>query len=133
MTYYSMYGQIYDRFIEIQSSLRRKKLHSTNQDSDFLESSFNNTDNVRTPIQFRTESRPQHLKIWFFLKNRPIHFQINSNCVIRPIKRIQLSFLCVEINKPLPATIYSLQCLVDQIKRQKLILTVTTDHITDHN
>ena len=34
--------------------------------------------NVRVPIQFSRESQPQQLKRWFFLKNRPIHFHINS-------------------------------------------------------
>ena len=66
------------RFIEIQSNLRRKKLHRTNQCSNFLGGSFNNRDNVRAPIHFRRQSQPQHLKRCFFLKNRPIHFHINS-------------------------------------------------------
>ena len=48
-----------DRFIEIQSNLRRKKLHRTNQGSNFLGGSFSNRDNVRAPIQFRRESQPQ--------------------------------------------------------------------------
>ena len=52
----------YGRFIEIQSNLRRRKLHKTNQGSNFLGGSFSNRDNVRSPIQFRIESQPQHLK-----------------------------------------------------------------------
>ena len=52
----------YGRFIEIQSNLKRKKLHRTNQGSNFLGGSFSNRDNVRAPIQFRRESQPQHLK-----------------------------------------------------------------------
>ena len=59
----------YGRLIEIQSNLRRKKLHRTNQGSNFLGGSFSNRDNVRAPVQFRRESQPQHLK-------RPIHFHI---------------------------------------------------------
>ena len=35
------------RFIEIQSSLTRKKLHRTNQGSYFLGGSFGNRDNIR--------------------------------------------------------------------------------------
>ena len=50
---------VYGRFIEIQSNLRRKKLHRTNQGSNFLGSSFSNRDHVRTPIQFRRESQLQ--------------------------------------------------------------------------
>ena len=38
---------------------------------------------VRAPAQFGRESQPQHLERLFFLKNRPIHFHINSTSVIR--------------------------------------------------
>ena len=55
----------YDRFIEIQSNLRRKELHRTNQGSNFPGGNFSNRDNVRVPIQFRRESQPQHLKMNF--------------------------------------------------------------------
>ena len=57
----------YGRFIEIQSNLRRKKLHRTNQGSNFLEGSFSNRANVRAPIQFGRDSQPQHLKRRFSL------------------------------------------------------------------
>ena len=97
----------YGRFIEIQSNLMRKKLHRTSQGSNFLRSSFRKRDSVRALIQFRRESEPKHLKRWFFLKNRSIHFHTNSTSVIRPIKRNQLSFFSIEINKPLPAPVYS--------------------------
>ena len=52
----------YGRFIDIQSNLRGKTLHRTNQGSSFLGDSFSNRNNVRDPIQFRRESQPQHLK-----------------------------------------------------------------------
>ena len=52
----------YRRFIEKQSNLRRKKLHRTSQGSNFLVGSLSNRDNVRAPIQFRSESQAQHLK-----------------------------------------------------------------------
>ena len=61
-----------------QALLSRKKLHRTNQGSNFLGGSFSNRDNVRAPIQFRRESQPQHAKRRFFLKSRPIHFHINA-------------------------------------------------------
>ena len=61
-------------FIEIQSNPRRKKLHKTNQGSNFLGGSFSNGDNVRAQIQFRREIQLQHLIRWFFLKNKPIIF-----------------------------------------------------------
>ena len=77
----------YGRFIKIQSNFRSNK---SRQGSNFLGGSFSNRDNVRAPIQFRREGQPQHLKRWFFLKNRPIHFYINSTSVIRPVKWNQL-------------------------------------------
>ena len=46
----------YGRFIEMQSNLRRKKLHRANQGSNFLAGIFSNRDNVRASIQFRRES-----------------------------------------------------------------------------
>ena len=52
----------YVKFIETQSNLWRKKIHRTNQGSNFLGGNFSNRDNVRVPIQFRGESQPQHLK-----------------------------------------------------------------------
>ena len=39
------------RFIEIQNNLRRKKLHRTNQSSNFLGGSFSDRDNKRPPVQ----------------------------------------------------------------------------------
>ena len=97
----------YGRFIEIQINLRRKKLHRTNQGSNFDGGSFSNRDNVRAWIQFRKESQPQYLKRWFFLKNRSIYFYINSTSVIKLVKRNKLSFSSIEINKPLPARVHS--------------------------
>ena len=54
----------YGRFIEIQSKLSRKKLHRTNQGSNFPEGSFGNRDNIRAPIQFRRE-KPSILEDYF--------------------------------------------------------------------
>ena len=86
------YAWLYGRFIEIQSNFRRKKLHRTNQGSNFLGGSFSNRDNVRAPIRFKRKSQPHHLKRLFFLKNRPVHFHINSTSVIRPVKQSQQVF-----------------------------------------
>ena len=101
----------YCRFMDIQRTLRRKKFRRTNQGSYFLGDSFSNRDNVRAPIQFRKESRLQHLKRLLFLKNRPIHSHVNSTRVIRPIKQNQLTFASIKINKLLPAQFHSVQLL----------------------
>ena len=51
----------YGRFREIQSNLRRKKLHRMNQGFNFLGGRFSNRDNTRALIQFRRQSQPQFL------------------------------------------------------------------------
>ena len=43
----------------------------------------------------------------FSLKSRPIHFHINRNVVIRSVKRNQLSFPSIEINKLLLTPVHS--------------------------
>ena len=68
------------RFIEINSSLRRKYLHWTNQSFNFLEGSFSNWENVRAPIQFRRE---WYLKMLFYSRTGS---HMNTTWVIRPIK-----------------------------------------------
>ena len=70
------YAWPYGRFIEIQSSISRKKLHRTNQGFNFLGGSFGNRDNVRAPIQFRKESQPQHFKR--FQVNVKIKYQVQK-------------------------------------------------------
>ena len=52
----------YHKFIEIKSSIRRKKLHRTSQGSSFLGGSFSNRGNIRTPVQSKEERPLQHLK-----------------------------------------------------------------------
>ena len=100
---------LYDRFIEIQSNLRRKKLNRTNQGSNLLGGSFSKRDNIRAPIQFSEESQHQHFKTSIFSGpiNRPIHFHINSTSAIRPVKWNQSSSSSIEINKALPAPVHS--------------------------
>ena len=79
---------LYGRYIEIQSNLKTsKKLHRTNQGSNFLGGSFSNTDNIRVPIQFRRESQLQHLERWFLLKNKSTLCYISSTSLVRPVSR----------------------------------------------
>ena len=59
---------LYGRFIEIQSNLRRKKLHRTNEGSNFLGGSFSNRDNVRPPIELEEKVNPSILKDDFSLR-----------------------------------------------------------------
>ena len=116
---------LYGRFIKIQGNLRRSTLHRTNKGSNFLGGSFSNRDNVRAPIQFRREGQPQHLKKWFFLKNRAIHFHINSSSINRLVSRNQ------HWNQQ-STSCPSSRCLVDQIQVQKPILIAVTDPMPDH-
>ena len=81
----------YDRFIEIKSNSKRKKLHRMNQTLNFLGGSFSGRDNVRAPIQFKTKNNPNLLKGDFSSKP-DIHFHINSTRVITPVKLNKLEF-----------------------------------------
>ena len=116
---------LYGRFIKIKANLRRSALHRTNKGSNFLGGSFSHRDNVRAPILFRREGQPQHLKKWFFLKKRAIHFHINSSSINRLVKWNQ------HWNQQ-STSCPSSQCLVDQIQVQKPILIAVTDLMPDH-
>ena len=83
----------YGRFIEKESNLRRKKLHRTNQGSNFFGGSFSNRDNVRAPIQFKRESQPRHLKRLFFLRSLltlRIVFVIINCCISSSLQRCSI-------------------------------------------
>ena len=91
---------LHGRFIEMQSNLTRKKLHRTNQGFHPLGGRISNRDrDLRGSVHFRREIQPQHLKRWFFLRKRPIHFHINSTSIIGPVKRNQFSFSSIEISE----------------------------------
>ena len=59
---YKFHARLYGRFIETKSNLRKKKLHRTNQGSNLLGGRFSSWENVTTPIQFRRQQQPKHLK-----------------------------------------------------------------------
>ena len=63
------YTRPYDRFIEIQTNLRRKKLDRTNQGSNFLGGSFNNRDNLEEKFN------PNILKDYFSTRKDPSIFK----------------------------------------------------------
>ena len=102
----------------------RKKLHWTNEDSNFLGSSFSNRDNVITPIQFR-ESQTQHHKRWFLFKNRPSIFTSIAPVLLdRQTKSVELLQYWNQQATLCP----NQQCLIHHIQVQKPILVVATDH-----
>ena len=61
----------HDRIYRDTEELQEKKLHRTNQGSNFLGSSFSNRDNVRALIQIRRKRQPQHLKSYFSSRTNP--------------------------------------------------------------
>ena len=91
------------RHLQITMFMQYKYNNMSNLMKEFTRGLKRN--DVRTPIQFSRERQLQHLKRWFFLKNRPIHFHINSTSVIRSVKGNKLSFTSNEINRPLPAPV----------------------------
>ena len=75
-----------------------------------------------------------HIKSWFFLKNRPIYFHINSASDVRPVKRNKLSFSSIEINKPFPASVHSVslvrfkfRCQLQLLPQIKCLLTLNVE------
>ena len=113
---------LYGGSIEIQSNLRWRNLHRMNQGSNFLGQGFSNRTDGRAPIQFRRERQPQHLKRHILLKNRSIHFHINSTSVIRPVTKNQLSFSRIENNKPLPVPVHSVSLIRFKFRSQFQLL-----------
>ena len=113
---------LYGRYIEIQSNLKTsKKLHRTNQGSNFLGGSFSNRDNVRVPIQFRRDSS--------ILKADPLFFTSIAPALLD--RSVKISWVFPDWNQQATSCL-SPQCLIDQIKVQKPILVVVTDQMPDH-
>ena len=84
----------YDRFIETQSNLRKKKLHRTNQCSNFLGRSFSNKDNVRAPIQFRRKRQSQQFKSF---KQTILPYQIQKTTFPDHwVEEVWQIYLCLE-------------------------------------
>ena len=111
---------------EIQSNLRRNKLHRTNQGPNFLGGSFSNRDNMRGPIQFRRESQPQHLKKWFFLKNRPIYFKTYLLQNLRLWRRPA----CQNLPKPLDISSATARVALGLLKTLAILSDTTVTRFT---
>lgn len=97
----------YGNVIEIKSNLRKTSWNESRP--QFSWRNFNNKYNVRATIQFGRKSSII-LKKFFFFKNRPINFHINSisiSRVIRPIKQNKLIFFSFGIYKLLPLPIHN--------------------------
>ena len=101
---------LFGRFMKIQSNLKRKKLHRTNQGSDFLEDNFSNRDNVRAPIQFWRKRLSSILKDDFSSWTGPSIFTSLAPVLLNNSNESSWLFFGIEINKLLPAPV---QCLVD--------------------
>ena len=115
--------KLYSRFLEIKSKFQRKKLYRTNHGFNFLGGGLRNGGSVRPPIQLVKKDSLSILKDEFYLlKNRYIHFRINSTIVIRPVKQNKLSFASIEISKPLPGPVYSVSQLRFKFRSQLQLL-----------
>ena len=93
------------KFIELQSNLGRKKLHRANQDSNFLEGSFSNRDNLRVPIQFRRESQPSVLREGFSSRTDQSIFTLIATVSWDQSNETSWVDISIDINKPLPAPV----------------------------
>ena len=73
-----VHARAYGRFIEIQN-VRRKKVHRTSQDSNFLGDSFSNRDNRRSPKPIlKRKTTPASYKIIFLSRTDPSIFTSNK-------------------------------------------------------
>ena len=71
------------------------------------------------------------IKIWFFLKNWHICFNINSTSVIKSINQTKSIEILQHWNQQ-DTSCPSPQYLVDQIQVQKPILAFVADQMSDH-
>ena len=110
----------YGRFIEIQSNLRRKNCHSTNQGPKFLGGSL--AIEITQELQSKRKSTPASLKILF-----P---HIISTSFNRSVKQNHLSFSSNEINKPLPALVHRVSQIRFKIRSQFQLLPQIRCQIT---
>ena len=115
--------------VGIQSNLRRKKLHRTNQCSIFLEAVLAIEKMEEPQSNLEEKVNPIILiKDEFFSRTDPSIFTSISPVFFRLAKENWLSFFSNEINKLLPSPQY----LVGQIQVQTPILVVATDQMSDH-
>ena len=121
------YAWLYGRFIEMQSSLRRKKPHRTNQGSNFFGGTFSNRDNGRAPIQLEEKVNLSILKDDFSSTTEPSIFtSIEPLLLDRPNETSWVFPALKSTSHFLPS-----QCLIDQIQVQKPTLVVATDQMPD--
>ena len=120
----------YDRFIKIQSNLRKKKLHRTNQGSSLLRSSFSNRDDVIASIQSSRESQPNISTEDFSSRTDPTTFTSIAPVLYLTIQKKPVEFFQHWTQQA--ASCPSPQCLKNQIQVQKSILVAATYQIPDH-
>ena len=120
----------YDRPIETQRNLKRKKLHGMNQGSNFLGGSFSKWDNVRGLIQFRRERPPQQFKRWFSSRTCSSIFTSIAPVLLDWSNKTSWVFLA--LNKLQATSCPSPQCLAYQTQVHQPSLVVTMDQMPDH-
>ena len=69
------HARLYDRFIDTEQPHERKKLHGTNQGSNFLGGSFSNRGNVRATIRIRRGRQHQPLMYPEFFGQTSTHIK----------------------------------------------------------
>ena len=88
---------LYGRFTELESNLRRKKIHRTNQGSNFLGGSFSSRYNVTAPIQFGRESQPSILKNNFSSRKGPSIFTSIAALLLDHLSKTSLFFPALKL------------------------------------
>ena len=100
-------ARLYGRFKKIQSNLRRKKLQRTIKSPVFLEAVLAIETMQEPQSDLEEKVNPSVLKDDFFSRtDQPILTSI-APVLFRLVKRNQLSFSSIEINRPLPDPVHS--------------------------
>ena len=73
----------------------------------FLGGRFSDRDNVRVKIQIRRKTKLHCFRKWFFIRDRPIHFYLNSFTVFWMVQWMNLSFLSNWKQHPLPIPVHN--------------------------
>ena len=92
--------------LEIQSNLRRKKLHRMSQGSNLLGGSFSNSNNVRAQPNLEERVNPNTLKEDFFSRTDQFIFTSILSVFLDQSKETSPVFSSIEINKPPPAPVH---------------------------
>ena len=109
----------------IMHNIRGKKFNWANQGTNIFRKSLSNRGILRFLIYFRNEKKLVLLKR-IFLKDRVIHFFMSSINIFGTMKLNKLTFVLMEINKPLISILSIAKARFKFRSQPKLLLQIRT-------